>query len=85
MWLVLGSDREAPLFALRKVYHFPAGLGTGIFGLTVAQERGHPVWASGARAASRKNGHEDNFYCFRCLEIRRLGVSEAIIKILQAS
>ena len=32
MWLVLGSDSEAPLFALRTVYHFPAGLGTGIFG-----------------------------------------------------
>ena len=32
MWLILGSDREAPLFALRTLYHFPVGLGTRIFG-----------------------------------------------------
>ena len=24
MWLVLDSDRETPLFALRTVYHFPS-------------------------------------------------------------
>ena len=34
---------------------------------------------------SRRNEHEDNFNCFRCWEIRRLGVSEKIIKNLQAS
>ena len=32
MWLVLGSDREAPLFALRTVYHFLAVLGTEFLG-----------------------------------------------------
>ena len=32
-----------------------------------------------------RNEHEDNFVCFRYWEIRRLGVSEEIIKILQAS
>jgi hypothetical protein len=40
---------------------------------------------SDATYALRRNEHEDSFYCFRCWEIRRLGVSEKIIKILQAS
>ena len=31
------------------------------------------------------NLHVDNFYCFRCWEIRSLGVSEEIIIILQVS
>ena len=32
------------------------------------------------RLRSRRDEHVDNFYCFRCLEIRGLGVSEEITK-----